>query len=284
MHAGLRDPVQQRLHDASGKEVVSPVEYETLGLLGTNCGLSDPDDLAQMNYIANDLGVDTIELGATIAVLMEAGLGTVRRREVHGRRAWPRSARARRRASSGRRAPRAWASTTSVKRVPGHQEAGDQRLRPARDRGDRHHHDGHRAGRRPHRRQPAAPQDARDGAAPRSWSRASRIRPAWPPTTRSGLCIFGMGVTNPNIEFIANAINAAHGTSLTQGLLRAARARGAQARVGVQQAGGVHGEGRRAAGVLLRGAAAADEPRRAVPRRRRSRHVRSCSELNTSMV
>ena len=25
--------------DASGKEVVSPVEYETLGLLGTNCGL-----------------------------------------------------------------------------------------------------------------------------------------------------------------------------------------------------------------------------------------------------
>src|SRR5499426_2467858 len=61
--------------DAGGKEVVSPVEYETLGLLGTNCGLSDPDDLAQMNFLANDLGVDTIELGATIAVLMEAGLG-----------------------------------------------------------------------------------------------------------------------------------------------------------------------------------------------------------------
>src|SRR5947208_9133464 len=34
-------------HDAAGKEVVSPVEYETLGLLGTNCGISDPDDLAQ---------------------------------------------------------------------------------------------------------------------------------------------------------------------------------------------------------------------------------------------
>src|SRR5713226_528991 len=62
-------------HDAAGKEVVSPVEYETLGLLGTNCGISDPDDLAQLNYIANDLGVDTIELGAMLAVLMEAGLG-----------------------------------------------------------------------------------------------------------------------------------------------------------------------------------------------------------------
>src|SRR5262245_61008448 len=62
-------------HDAAGKEVVSPVEYETLGLLGTNCGLTEPDDLAQLNHIANDLGVDTIELGATLAVLMEAGLG-----------------------------------------------------------------------------------------------------------------------------------------------------------------------------------------------------------------
>src|SRR5947207_1592050 len=62
-------------HDANGKEVVSPVEYETLGLLGTNCGIGDPDDLAQMHYIANDLGVDPIETGATIGVLMEAGLG-----------------------------------------------------------------------------------------------------------------------------------------------------------------------------------------------------------------
>lgn len=61
--------------DADGNEVVSPVEYETIGLLGTNCGLSDPDDLAQLNYIANDLGVDTIELGGTIGVLMDAGKG-----------------------------------------------------------------------------------------------------------------------------------------------------------------------------------------------------------------
>ena len=61
-------------HDADGKEVVSPVEYETLGLLGTNCGIGDPDDLAGLNQIANDLGVDTIETGAMLAVLMEAGL------------------------------------------------------------------------------------------------------------------------------------------------------------------------------------------------------------------
>jgi aldehyde:ferredoxin oxidoreductase len=60
--------------NADGEEVVSPVEYETLGLLGTNCGISEPDELAALNAIANDLGIDTIETGAMIAVLMEAGL------------------------------------------------------------------------------------------------------------------------------------------------------------------------------------------------------------------
>ena len=61
--------------DAEGREIVSPVEYETIGLMGTNCGLSDPDDLARVNAVANDLGIDSIETGATIGVLMEAGLG-----------------------------------------------------------------------------------------------------------------------------------------------------------------------------------------------------------------
>ncbi len=60
--------------DADGNEVVSPVEYETLGLLGTNCGIKDPDLLAALNHVANDLGIDTIETGAMLAVLMEAGL------------------------------------------------------------------------------------------------------------------------------------------------------------------------------------------------------------------
>ncbi|MFK7890601.1 MAG: aldehyde ferredoxin oxidoreductase C-terminal domain-containing protein [Granulosicoccus sp.] len=61
--------------DSDGNEVVSPVEYETIGLLGTNCGLTEPDDLAKLNYVANDLGIDTIELGGTVGVLMEAGVG-----------------------------------------------------------------------------------------------------------------------------------------------------------------------------------------------------------------
>jgi aldehyde:ferredoxin oxidoreductase len=61
--------------DEDGKEIVSPVEYETIGLMGTNCGLSDPDQLARVNAVANDLGIDTIEAGAMIAVLMDGGIG-----------------------------------------------------------------------------------------------------------------------------------------------------------------------------------------------------------------
>ena len=59
--------------NGEGEEVVSPLEYETIGLLGTNCGIKDPDEVAYLNGIANDLGIDTIEVGAMLAVLMEAG-------------------------------------------------------------------------------------------------------------------------------------------------------------------------------------------------------------------
>src|SRR5574340_148750 len=61
--------------DDKGREMVSPLEYETLGLMGSNCGLDDPDDVARLNAVVNDLGADTIEVGATLGVLMEAGQG-----------------------------------------------------------------------------------------------------------------------------------------------------------------------------------------------------------------
>ncbi|MEE2760632.1 MAG: aldehyde ferredoxin oxidoreductase C-terminal domain-containing protein [Pseudomonadota bacterium] len=61
--------------DAKGEEICSPLEYETLGIMGSNCGLTDPDDVARLNHLANDLGIDSIEIGATLGVLMEAGEG-----------------------------------------------------------------------------------------------------------------------------------------------------------------------------------------------------------------
>ncbi len=59
--------------DEDGNEMVSPLEYETICLLGTNVGIFEPDHMARLNNTANDLGIDTIEIGATFGVLMEAG-------------------------------------------------------------------------------------------------------------------------------------------------------------------------------------------------------------------
>ena len=62
-------------HGEDGESITAPLEYETIGLMGTNCGLTHPDQVARVNQIANDLGIDTIEAGCTIGVLMEAGEG-----------------------------------------------------------------------------------------------------------------------------------------------------------------------------------------------------------------
>ncbi|HDD61622.1 MAG TPA: aldehyde ferredoxin oxidoreductase [Chloroflexi bacterium] len=59
--------------DGNGKEVVSPLEYETIGLLGSNLGIGNLEKVAKLNWEANDLGLDSIELGAALAVAAEAG-------------------------------------------------------------------------------------------------------------------------------------------------------------------------------------------------------------------
>ncbi len=56
-----------------GKTLVSPLEYETIGLMGSNLGLNNPDDIARLNDFANDMGMDSIELGAAMGVAAQAG-------------------------------------------------------------------------------------------------------------------------------------------------------------------------------------------------------------------
>ncbi|RQD70003.1 MAG: aldehyde ferredoxin oxidoreductase [Tindallia sp. MSAO_Bac2] len=60
--------------NASGKEVVAPLEYETISLMGSNCGIGNLDIIAELNYRCNNLGLDTIDMGGAIAVAMEAGV------------------------------------------------------------------------------------------------------------------------------------------------------------------------------------------------------------------
>ncbi len=38
--------------------MVSPLEYETIGLMGSNLGIGDLDVIARLNWDANDLGLD----------------------------------------------------------------------------------------------------------------------------------------------------------------------------------------------------------------------------------
>ena len=57
-----------------GKAIVSPLEYETVGLLGSNLGIADLDTVARLNWEVSDLGLDTIDMGAALGVAAEAGL------------------------------------------------------------------------------------------------------------------------------------------------------------------------------------------------------------------
>ena len=57
-----------------GTEHVSCIEYESDWAFGANCGIDDLDAIADLIWLSNDYGLDTIEAGGTIAVAMEAKL------------------------------------------------------------------------------------------------------------------------------------------------------------------------------------------------------------------
>lgn len=55
-------------------KVCAPIEYESAWSLGAHCEIGDLDDVAMLNYICNDAGLDTIEAGGTLGILMEGGV------------------------------------------------------------------------------------------------------------------------------------------------------------------------------------------------------------------
>lgn len=60
--------------DKDGSVLVSPIEYETIGLLGSNLGIGNLDDIARLNFLCNDLGLDTLDIGGALGIAMEEGL------------------------------------------------------------------------------------------------------------------------------------------------------------------------------------------------------------------
>jgi aldehyde:ferredoxin oxidoreductase len=60
--------------DEEGNALVSCLEYETAWALGANCGVDDLDWIAKMTRECNDIGLDTIEAGNSLAIAMEGGV------------------------------------------------------------------------------------------------------------------------------------------------------------------------------------------------------------------
>jgi aldehyde:ferredoxin oxidoreductase len=72
--AGCTIKCSNVLGGEDGKVIVSPLEYETIGLMGSNLDIDSLDDIGRMNWQVNDLGLDSIEVGAALGVAAEAGL------------------------------------------------------------------------------------------------------------------------------------------------------------------------------------------------------------------
>ena len=73
-HPGCVIKCSNVIHDAQGNYVTSGLEYETLALVGSNCGISDVDVVARIDRMCDDLGIDTMDAGCTIGVCMEGGI------------------------------------------------------------------------------------------------------------------------------------------------------------------------------------------------------------------
>ncbi len=73
-HAGCVIKCSNIYNDVDGNYLTSALEYETIALLGSNCGLSDLDQIAELDFLCDTYGLDTMETGATMAVAMEGGL------------------------------------------------------------------------------------------------------------------------------------------------------------------------------------------------------------------
>lgn len=60
-------------------------EYETIGMMGSNCLVDDIEDVQYLNYLCDDLGMDTIAVGGTLAFAMECvEKGVLKKEDLDG--------------------------------------------------------------------------------------------------------------------------------------------------------------------------------------------------------
>ena len=73
-HPGCVIQCSQTYNDEAGEYLTSGFEYEMIWAFGANFGISDLDQIAKIDALMDDLGVDAIETGVTFGVAVDAGL------------------------------------------------------------------------------------------------------------------------------------------------------------------------------------------------------------------
>jgi len=59
--------------DKDGKFLTSSLEYETIWSMGGMTGITDLDTIAKLDFLCDDIGLDTMSTGVALAVAMDAG-------------------------------------------------------------------------------------------------------------------------------------------------------------------------------------------------------------------
>ncbi len=62
------------MYDKDGKFLTAGFEYESSAMLGANLGIDDLDIIMMMEKMCDDFGLDTMEIGATLGIVHDAGL------------------------------------------------------------------------------------------------------------------------------------------------------------------------------------------------------------------
>lgn len=73
-HKGCVIQCSGTYNDKDGNFLTKQPEYETVWAHGGNCGIDDLDAIAMLDFLDDNYGLDTIEMGATIGVAMDAGI------------------------------------------------------------------------------------------------------------------------------------------------------------------------------------------------------------------
>ncbi len=73
-HPGCVMKCSNVYHDKDGKFLTTGFEYETIWAMGAHTTIKEIDDIAMLDRLCDDFGLDTIETGATLGVAMEGGM------------------------------------------------------------------------------------------------------------------------------------------------------------------------------------------------------------------